>query len=46
VNLITLTRRDAEAVSPTAALDLESPPAFLEPLPSPPPLGRKRGEHP
>jgi len=36
-NLPALTRRDAAAAAPLAALDLESPPAFLEPpeLPAP-----------
>jgi phospholipase C len=36
-NLPPLTRRDAAAASPLGALDLESPPAFLNPpaLPAP-----------
>ena len=36
-NLPTLTRRDAAALSPLAAVDLDAPPAFLEPpaLPEP-----------
>ncbi len=36
-NLAPLTRRDAAAVSPLGALDLEAPPAFLTPpdLPAP-----------
>ena len=36
-NLPALTRRDAAAVSPIGALDLDAPPAFLRPPPLPEP---------
>jgi phospholipase C len=36
-NLPPLTRRDAAALSPLAALDLDGPPTFLTPPPLPPP---------
>ena len=36
-NLPALTKRDAAALSPLGAVDLDSPPAFLEPPTLPPP---------
>ena len=40
-NLPPLTRRDAAAVSPLGALDLDAPPAFLTPPDLPPPKRRR-----